>query len=109
MESPKTPPKDKDLWDDIRETVRDGARELRNLGDELARQGRLRMDVFQCERRLKSAYGSLGELVYKSLSENKPVSPDETAVAELLARIKYYSDELERLKVDLQKSPESGQ
>lgn len=109
MESPKTPPKDKDLWDDIRETVREGAREIRNLGDELARQGRLRMDIFQTERRLKSAYGALGELAYKSLSENRAIAPEDAAIAELTARIKYYSDELERLKQDLQKASETGE
>ncbi|RPH95923.1 hypothetical protein EHM69_02795 [candidate division KSB1 bacterium] len=109
MEAPKTPPKGKDFWDDIRETVRDGAREIRNLGDDLARQGRLRMDIFQTERRLKSAHGALGELVYKLLSEGKPIDPAETAVAELTARIRYYSDELSRLQQDLQKGPESNE
>jgi hypothetical protein len=107
MESPKTPPQDKDLWDDIRETVRDGARELRNLGDELARQGRLRMDIFQTERRLRSAYGALGELTYKSLSENRAIAPEDATVSELTARIKYYSDELTRLKQDLQHASET--
>jgi uncharacterized small protein (DUF1192 family) len=109
METRKTPPVNKGLWEDIRETVREGTRELRDLGDELARQGRLRMDIFQTERRLKSAYGSLGELSYKMLSENRAVVPEETAVTELAARIKYYADELARLKEDLQRTPETGE
>ena len=109
METPKTPPRDKDLWEDIRETVREGTRELRNLGDELARQGRLRMDIFQTERRLKSAIGALGELSYKMLSENRAVAPEETTVSELTARIKYYSDELARLKHDLQHTSDAGE
>jgi len=109
MESPKTPPQDKDLWDDIRETVRTGAREIRNLGDELARQGRLRMDIFQTERRLKSSYGTLGELAYRSLSENRGVAPEDAAISELTARIKYYTDELARLKQDLQHTADAGE
>ena len=109
MESPKTPPRDKALWDDIRETVRDGARELRNLGDELARQGRLRMDIFQTERRLKTAQSTLGELAYKSLSENRAITPEDATISELTARIKYYSDELIRLKEDLQHASDAGE
>jgi hypothetical protein len=99
--------RDKDLWEDIRETVRHGVRELRNAGDEIARQGRLRMDIFQAERRMKNAYESLGELCYQDLSEKRPATMESTAIAELCSRIKYYQDELVRLREEQKKQPEN--
>jgi hypothetical protein len=103
-----TKTREKDLWEDIRETVRHGVRELRNAGDELARQGRLRMDVFQTERRMKNACETLGEICYRELSENRPVNTDNTSVAELVSRIKYYQDELVRLREEQKKAPENA-
>ncbi|MBU0508436.1 hypothetical protein KKH27_06330 [bacterium] len=88
----------KDFWDDIRDTVREGVREIRVAGDDLAKQARLRMDIFQTERRLKTVYGALGEAAFKLLHENRPVTPEDTAISELAARISYYSDELGRLR-----------
>jgi hypothetical protein len=107
MESPRTS-HEKNLWEDFRETVRGGVRDLRNMGDELARQGRLRMDVFQCERRLKSALEALGEAVYHRLDQNLAVTPADATLAELVTRIRYYSAEIERLKEEQRRSVETN-
>ena len=100
--------RDKDLWTDIRETVRHGVRELRNAGDELARQGRLRMDIFQTERRLRNAFESLGKTCYKDLAEKRPATGENNAIAEVCSRIRYYTDELARLKEEQKKAPENA-
>jgi len=107
MEPRKDHTQDKDFWEDVRDTVRDGVRELRNVGDELARQARLRMDVFQCERRLKMAQTALGEATYELLSRELPVGQDDSTISELTARIRYYSDELGRLREEQRKAPET--
>ena len=72
-------------------------REARAIGEELTSQGRLRMDAFQTERRLKSAYSNLGEMVYKDLRDLRNVDLNNGRVIELLAHIRYYQDELARL------------
>lgn len=108
MEQHNPPPRDKDLWEDLRDTVREGVRGLRDAGDELARQARLRMDIFQTERRLRAVYGKLGEVVFQRLSENQPVTADDVAISELTARIGYYSDELGRLRREQQQTETAG-
>ena len=77
MESPKPSTEEKqekNMWEDIRDTVRGGMKDLRNVGDELARQGRLRMDIFQTERRLKSAYEELGKTANARFSQGSPAT-----------------------------------
>jgi hypothetical protein len=107
METPRTS-RDKNLWDDFRETVRGGLRDLRNAGDDLARQGRLRMDMFQTERRLKSAYEALGEAVFLRISGNLQLSPTDPTIAELTTRIQYYTAELDRLRDEQRKAMDSS-
>jgi hypothetical protein len=78
--------------------------DLRNVGDELARQGRVRMDIFQTERRLKNAYEELGKAVNARFADNPAVSVSDPALAELNVRINYYAGELKRLHDELQAS-----
>lgn len=104
MEPPRTSTPDKNLWDDLRDTVRGGMREFRNMGDELARQGRLRMDIFQTERRLRCAYEALGEAAYTRLNQQLHVNTEDPMLNELTGRIDYYSAELLRLR-EAQKQP----
>jgi hypothetical protein len=106
LESPKSPPSDRDFWSDLRETVRHGIRELRDVGDDLAQQGRVRMDMFQTERRLKEAYRDLGEAAYQLLGEQQSLAADDPQVNELTARIRYYSEELERLRSEQRRPSE---
>jgi hypothetical protein len=59
------------------------------------------MDCFQVERRLKSAYASLGEIVCQDLGELRTVNMNDGRVIELMAHIRYYQDELSRLRADM--------
>jgi len=102
MEPSKTLTEDKNLWEDIRDTVRGGFHDLRNVGDELARQGRLRMDIFQAERRLKTAFEDLGRAVHARMAEAHALSTEDPTLAELNVRIGYYTGELKRLHDELQ-------
>jgi chromosome segregation ATPase len=104
MEDPKPPPEEKNTWEDVRNTVREGVRELRNIGDELARQGRLRMDIYQAERRLKTAHEELGKAVHERFAASQHVSSDDSVISELRVQITYYEAELKRLHDDLHKA-----
>jgi uncharacterized protein YhdP len=106
MEPPRDFSSNKNLWDDLRDTVRGGMREFRNMGDELARQGRLRMDIFQTERRLRSAFEALGEATYTRLNQKLDVDTQDPTLTELTGRINYYSDELTRLRNAQKQTPE---
>lgn len=74
---------------------------MRDRGDELARSGRLRMDIFQMERRLKSDYAALGETVCKLAASGQSLSYNDPLIAEHIARVKYYQEELTRLRTEL--------
>ena len=90
----------------LRNTSRGIVDDVRTFGGELIRQRRLRMDVFQTERRLKSAYSNLGEAVFKDLSELKNVDLNDGRVIEIIAHIRYYHDELARLKSEMRAGSE---
>lgn len=81
-------------------------RDARSVGSDLTRQGRLRMDAFQTERRLKSAYSSLGEAVFNDLSALRSVNLNDGRVIELIAHIRYYHDELARLRAEMKAKTE---
>jgi phage shock protein A len=91
------------MLDDLKTTIRDGLREMRDRGDELARAGRLRMDIFQTERRLKADFAALGETVFKLVSSGQALDADDPLVAEQIARVKYYQGELTRLRAELER------
>jgi len=107
MDTPKTSTEEKKLWEEFRDTVRGGVRDLKNIGDELARQGRLRMDIHQTDRRLKSAYEELGRVTYTRFGEARPVSTEDPMIAELNVRIGYYLGEMHRLQDEIQGGPTS--
>ncbi len=106
METPRTSNTDKNLWDDLRDTVRGGMRDFRNMGDELSRQGRLRMDIFQTERRLRCAFEALGEAAYLRLHQQLDVDTKDPTLNELAGRVDYYSGELFRLREEQKRAPE---
>jgi hypothetical protein len=85
----------------MRVPARAGQKEARAIGEDLTRQGRIRMDCFQVERRLKSAYASLGEIVCQDLGELRAVNVHDGRIIELIAHIRYYQDELTRLRAEL--------
>ena len=90
----------------LRNPARAGQREACAIGEDLTRQGRLRMDCYQVERRLKSAYASLGEIVCQDLCELRTVNMNDGRIIELMAHIRYYQDELSRLQADMRTSVE---
>lgn len=98
MPQTTTPPQGKNLWDDVRETVIAGLKDWKDKGDELARQGRIRMDEMQTERRLHSAQEALGQKCHELLSNDEAIRPDHPVIAQLCQRVRYYQDELTRLR-----------
>jgi hypothetical protein len=106
MEQSKSTFHDKSVWEDLRDTVRGGLKDFQAMGDEIARQGRLRMDVVQTERRLRCAHEALGEAVFIRLTQRQSLVSDDPAISELTGRIRYYMDELNRLKTEQHKAAE---
>lgn len=107
MDSSKTGSQGKEFWDNVRETVTGGLREMRARGEVLARQGRLHMDIFQEERRLKEVYTALGETVCDLIKTNQEVSDKNPRIKELNERALYYQNEIERLKSELKQQKEA--
>jgi hypothetical protein len=97
---------DSNMLTGLRDPVRAGQREARAIGEDLTRQGRLRMDCCQVERRLRNAYASLGEIVCQDLGELRTVNVNDGRVIELMAHIRYYQDELSRLRADMRTAVE---
>ncbi len=102
MDQTRLSTEDKNRWEDFRETVRGGMRELRNIGDELARQGRLRMDIYQAERRLRTAFEELGKSVHEHFLEEREVTAGDGVISEIRVRITYYEAEIKRLNEEMQ-------
>ena len=93
-------PQGKNLWDDVRETVIAGLKDWRDKGEDMARQGRIRMDEVQTERRLRAAHEALGAKICEMFAHNEPVTPEHPVVSQLLARVRYYQDDLSRLRTE---------
>ena len=98
MPQTTTQPQGKNLWEDVRETVLAGLKDWKDRGDEMARQGRIRMDELQTERRLRSAHEALGEKCHEMLARGEAVNAEHPVVSQLCQRVRYYQDELTRLR-----------
>ena len=93
-------PQGKNLWEDVRETVIAGLKDWKDKGDDLARHGRIRMDEMQTERRLQTAHCALGEKCHELLAHGETVSVDHPVINQLSQRVRYYQDELARLRAE---------
>jgi polyhydroxyalkanoate synthesis regulator phasin len=80
-------------------------RDLRDRGDGLARQGRLRMDMVQAQRRLRRAHEALGKAIHLCLQSEPTVDATDPKMVELRERVDYYQDEVQRLQNDLKQDP----
>jgi hypothetical protein len=94
----------RDFWEDVRDTVLDGMRELRDKGDEFTRRSRIRMDMMQAQRRLRHAYEALGESIFTRIRAGETLTADDTAIRDYCTRVDYYRDELSRLRAEFQKT-----
>ncbi len=99
----ETPPTD--FWDSVRGSLVNGIKDLRDRGDDLARQGRLRMDLVQAQRRLRRAFETIGEACFDTLKSKQTIEPKDSRFIELCERIHYYTDEINRLQEELKKQP----
>jgi hypothetical protein len=105
MNTQKSQTQSTDFWENVRESLVSGIRDLRDRGDDLARLGRLRMDLIQAQRRLRNAYESLGEAAHDRLKKEQSVESTDPRFAELCERVNYYTDEIARLQKDLKMEP----
>ena len=95
----------KDFWENVRTSFVGGMRDLRDRGDGLARQGRLRMDLVQAQRRLRRAHEVLGEATHLNLQTEASVDATDPKIVELRERVEYYQDEVRRLQNELKGAP----
>jgi hypothetical protein len=105
MNTQKSQTQPNDFWENVRESLVSGVRDLRDRGDDLARLGRLRMDLIQAQRRLRNAYESLGEAAHDCLKKELSVECSDPRFMELCERVNYYTDEIARLQRDLKTEP----
>jgi hypothetical protein len=105
MNAQKSQTQSTDFWENVRESLVNGIRDLRDRGDDLARLGRLRMDLIQAQRRLHNAYESLGEAAYGNLKKSQTVESTDPRFIALCERVSYYTDEVARLQKDLKMEP----
>jgi hypothetical protein len=105
MNTQKSQTQPVDFWENVRESLVSGIRDLRDRGDDLARLGRLRMDLIQAQRRLRNAYEALGEAAHGSLKKELSVEAADPRFIELCERVNYYMDEVARLQKDLKMEP----
>jgi hypothetical protein len=105
MNTQKTQTPNNDFWENVRESLVSGIRDLRDRGDDLARLGRLRMDLIQAQRRLRNAYEVLGEAAHSNLKQALSVESTDPRFTALCERVNYYTDEVARLQKDLKMEP----
>ena len=84
--------------------MRGGAKEVQEKGEALARQGRLRLDIFNLQRRLDRQLESLGRIYVNRVQEGQSVSPDDPKMSPHLDRIQEIEKELAAFREDLHRS-----
>ena len=97
------------FWQTVKDTVRGGVKEVQEKGEALARQGRLRLDIFGVQRRLDRQLESLGRIYANRVQQGQSVSPDDLEMSTALAEIQKTEMELAGLREDLRQTTRKAQ
>ncbi|MFH1011940.1 MAG: hypothetical protein V1784_11990 [bacterium] len=92
------------FWQTVKETVREGMKEVQEKGESLAHQGRLRLDIFSAQRRLDRLLESLGRVYTNRVQEGQSISPDDPEMSALLQQVRDTEKELARLREELRQA-----
>jgi len=101
------------IWDEVKRSIddiSDAAKEVANLladkTDEISREGKLKLEIFNLERQLRSREMKLGKRIYRLWVENPQMVPGDDweasghlkAMEELNGQIEKHRRELEASK-----------
>ncbi len=99
------------FWKTVKDTVRGSMKEVQERGEALAHQGRLRLDIFNMQRRHDRLLESLGRVYANRVQEGRSVLPDDAEMSAMLAEIQKTESELAELREELRqatgKAPDS--
>ncbi|MBN1996365.1 hypothetical protein JW935_02350 [candidate division KSB1 bacterium] len=89
------------LWEDIRETIRDGIELVVDKTEEYSKIGKLNVEIMSIKRNVGKSFTELGGHVYELLSKKKEVKDDDE-VKRLIREIKELESKLENKKADIE-------
>lgn len=98
-----------DFWKTVKDTMREGVKEVQEKGETLARQGRLRLDIFGLQRRHDRRLQSLGRVYANRVQEGQSVSPDDSEMSAQLSQIQETEKELAALREELRQAARKPQ
>jgi len=100
------------VWDEVKRSVDDiseVAKEVANLlaekTDEISREGKLKLEIFNLKRQVRSKETKLGRKTFQLWSEDQksvPAKDDDTL--ELLNTLKDLQDNIRKMQVELESS-----
>jgi ubiquinone biosynthesis protein UbiJ len=99
----------RNIWETVRDTVREGVKEMQEKGESLAHQGRLRLDIFGAQRRLDHLLESLGRIYANRVQEGQSVSPSDAEMSAILVEIRKMETELSTLREELRQAARKPQ
>ena len=83
------------LWHKIQEKVKEGSFAAFSKGEEIAKVGRLKMEIAAIHRHIHDRFGELGGLVYHKLKEENAKSvKNDPEIIDVLEKIKNYEIQL---------------
>ncbi len=102
------------VWDGIKKSVddiADVAKEIANLlaekTDEISREGKIKLEIFNLERRIHGMENRLGKRVYELwMLDPKAVPGEDTEAAEHFSSIKDLYDQVEAKRKQLEEDDE---
>ncbi len=89
------------LWEDIRETIRDGIELVVDKTEEYSKIGKLNVEILGLKRNIGKHFTELGGQAYELLSKKKEVKDDEE-IKRLVGEIKELESKLENKKADIE-------
>lgn len=99
----------RNFWETVRDTVREGMKDVQEKGESLAHQGRLRLDIFAAQRRLDHLLESLGRIYANRVQEGQSVSPNDAEMSAILVEIRKTETELATLREELRREAHKPQ
>jgi ubiquinone biosynthesis protein UbiJ len=97
------------FWQTVKDTVRESVKEVQEKGESLAHQGRLRLDIFNAQRRLDRLLESLGRIYANHVQEGRSISPNDPEMSTLLEQTRDTEKELAQLREELRQAAQGTQ
>ena len=90
------------FWQSLKSALKDGVQTVSDKTEELAKIGRIKIEIIAVKRDIEKSFTEIGGRVYDILKEKKKITiPKDKDIRNLVEQIEKYEEKLHTLEADI--------